>query len=106
WFSYCVELLSPHALYYSPVDGAWRSPRAPPSYFSPIVGAWRSPRAPPVVLFSRRWCVVSLPRPTCRVFLPSIVHGESAAPHPSYYSLVDGTWQAHRASSSNFLLHP
>src|SRR5699024_591670 len=109
------ESAAPHLSCYSPVDGAWRSPHAPPvvffshrlcvvclprltcrvllpvmvrgdpptphpSYFSPIDGAWRVCRAPPVVLFFHRWCVASPPRPTRRIFLSSMVRGESAAP--------------------------
>src|SRR5699024_5591109 len=38
-------------------------PTPHPSYFSPIDGAWRSPRAPLVVLFSHRCCVAIPPTP-------------------------------------------
>src|SRR5699024_11269950 len=51
------------------------------SCYSPGDGAWRCPHAPPVVFFSYRWCVVSLSRPTCRIFLSSIVRGDLPAPH-------------------------
>src|SRR5699024_6231480 len=76
-----------------------------PSYFSFIGGAWRLPHAPPVVFFSHRWCVVSLPRLTCRVILPSMVHGDPPTPHPSYFSLIDGAWRVCRAPPVVFFSH-
>src|SRR5699024_11516286 len=76
-----------------------------PSYYSSIGGAWQIPHAPPVVFFSHRWCVVSLPRLTCRVILPSMVHGDPPTPHPSYFSLIDGAWRVCRAPPVVFFSH-
>src|SRR5699024_12476654 len=68
------------------------------SCYSPVDGAWRSPHAPPVVFFSYRGCVVSLSRPTCRIFLSSIVRGVLPAPHLLCFSPLVGSLRDRRTT--------